>query len=235
MGSKARIAKYILPIILKDRKEGQWYVEPFVGGANMIDKVDGNRIGADLNEYLIECLIALKNNWLPPKEISKELYLDIKKNMKKYDKSLVGYVGFQLSYGAIWFGSYRRDNIGKRNYSLEAYKNVFKQAKRLKGIIFKNCSYDELKIPNNSIIYCDPPYKNTAKYKSVSEFEYEKFWEWCRIKTREGHKVFISEYNAPKDFKCIWSKEIVSSLTKNTGSKKGIEKLFIYKGDSNDR
>ena len=35
MGSKNRIAKYILPIILKDRKEGQWYVEPFVGGANM--------------------------------------------------------------------------------------------------------------------------------------------------------------------------------------------------------
>ena len=44
MGSKARIAKYILPIILKDRKEGQCYVEPFVGGANMIDKVDGQRI-----------------------------------------------------------------------------------------------------------------------------------------------------------------------------------------------
>ena len=53
MGSKNRIAKYLLPIILKDRKEGQWYVEPFVGGANMIDKVDGNRIGADNNEYLI--------------------------------------------------------------------------------------------------------------------------------------------------------------------------------------
>ena len=54
MGSKNRIAKYLLPIILKDRKDGQWYVEPFVGGANMIDKVDGNRIGADKNEFLIE-------------------------------------------------------------------------------------------------------------------------------------------------------------------------------------
>jgi len=27
MGSKNRIAKEIIPLILKDRKEGQWYVE----------------------------------------------------------------------------------------------------------------------------------------------------------------------------------------------------------------
>lgn len=32
MGSKNRIAKEILPIILRDRKPNQWYVEPFVGG-----------------------------------------------------------------------------------------------------------------------------------------------------------------------------------------------------------
>jgi DNA adenine methylase len=45
MGSKRRIAKEILPIILKDRKPSQWYVEPFCGGANIIDKVDGKRLG----------------------------------------------------------------------------------------------------------------------------------------------------------------------------------------------
>ena len=32
MGSKNRIVNEILPIILKDRKPNQWYVEPFVGG-----------------------------------------------------------------------------------------------------------------------------------------------------------------------------------------------------------
>ena len=46
MGSKNRIAKHILPIMLAERKPDQWWVEPFVGGANMIDKVEGNRIGA---------------------------------------------------------------------------------------------------------------------------------------------------------------------------------------------
>ena len=32
MGSKTKISKEILPIILKDRKENQYYIEPFVGG-----------------------------------------------------------------------------------------------------------------------------------------------------------------------------------------------------------
>ena len=40
MGSKRRIAKYILPIMLEHRAPNQWWVEPFVGGGNMIDKVD---------------------------------------------------------------------------------------------------------------------------------------------------------------------------------------------------
>ena len=32
LGGKTRIAKEILPIILADRKEGQYFVEPFCGG-----------------------------------------------------------------------------------------------------------------------------------------------------------------------------------------------------------
>ena len=53
MGSKRRIAKDLLKIMLPLRKEGQVWVEPFVGGANLIQHVDGERIGADNNKYLI--------------------------------------------------------------------------------------------------------------------------------------------------------------------------------------
>ncbi len=66
MGSKNRHAKELLPIILKDRQPGQWYVEPFVGGANMIDKVDGNRIGADSNEYVAALWKAISDGWVAP-------------------------------------------------------------------------------------------------------------------------------------------------------------------------
>ena len=52
MGSKHGIAKEIMPIMLKERGQRTW-VEPFVGGGNMIDKVQGKRIGADINHYVI--------------------------------------------------------------------------------------------------------------------------------------------------------------------------------------
>ena len=54
MGSKNRYAKEIIPIILENRKSlDQAYVEPFVGGANIIDKIEGVRIAGDKNRYLI--------------------------------------------------------------------------------------------------------------------------------------------------------------------------------------
>lgn len=228
MGSKRRIAKYILPVILENRKPGQWYVEPFVGGANLIDKVKGNRMGNDINYYLIELLRALQKDWLPPEDISEKFYNEIKNNKENYSPELVGYVGFQLSYGAKWFNSYRRDKGGKRNYSLEAYNNSLQQVPNLKDIIFTNLQYYHLQIPPNSIIYCDPPYQNKGKYLANKDnFNHSVFWQWCRNKGDEGHTVYISEYSAPSDFECLWEKEINSSLTKNTGAKKGIEKLFL--------
>jgi len=90
-----------------------------------------------------------------------------------------------------------------------------------------------LKIPKNSIIYCDPPYENTTKYKD--SFDHAEFWRWCRDKAADGHKVFISEYTAPKDFKCVWSKSAKSSLSANGecgGSKSSIEKLFIHESQA---
>ena len=41
MGSKNRIAKHIVPIIQRyiDKTNPKSYIEPFVGGANVIDKI----------------------------------------------------------------------------------------------------------------------------------------------------------------------------------------------------
>ena len=224
MGSKRRIAKDILPIILKNRKEGQWYVEPFVGGGNIIDKVDGNRIGSDVNEYLIALLIKMQSSCFYPPFVGEIKYKEIQNNKDKYSKWLVGYVGFNLSFGAKFFGGYGRDKAGVRDYENEAQQNLKAQQNDINGIIFKNCTYDKLEIPYNSIIYCDPPYESTTKYRN--KFNHDEFWQWCRKKKSEGHEIYISEYNAPKDFICVWQKEITSSLTKDTGAKKGIEKLF---------
>lgn len=224
MGSKNRVAKHILPIMLEERKPDQWWVEPFVGGGNMIDKVGGKRLGADCNENTIDALITIRDSLqLIPKN-NKVFTEEDYKRLREKDYGFNSYAGYAFSYGGKWMGGWRRDRKGERDYVLEAYNNAVKQSPRLQDVIFVCCSYDELHIPSSSLIYCDPPYAGTTKYSN--DFDHKLFWQWCRDKANEGHKVFVSEYNAPEDFTCIWKKEIVSSLTKNTGSKKGVEKLF---------
>ena len=98
MGSKNRIAKEILPIILKDRKPNQCYVEPFVGGGNLIDKVEGFRIGADLNPFIIEALKLIRDNPESlPDHVSEEMYQELKS--KKELNGVTGVVGFTMSFG----------------------------------------------------------------------------------------------------------------------------------------
>ena len=235
LGSKNKIAKYILPIMLEYREDRTW-VEPFVGGANTIDKVSGIKIGNDRNEYVIALLNALKNGWIPPKEVTEEYYNELKQNRDNYPKELVGYFGTQLVFGNIWFGSFRRDNTGKRKYDLEAYNNVIKQQPNLKDIEFVCGDYKEMIIPSNSLIYCDPPYKGSRPYIGENKINHTEFWDWCRDKVNEGHIVFVSEYEAPTDFECIWSKEVVVSGN-NIHKEKltNTEKLFILKSDGEKR
>ena len=232
MGSKARIAKYILPIILKDRKPNQYYVEPFVGGANMIDKVCGLRIGADTNPYVILALQLIRDDVKSiPNVITEDMYRDMQKN-KTLD-GLTGFTSFAMSFGGKFFGGYRRDKAGS-NGCLENMKtqtrrskqDAIRQSVRLKDVLFIHSSYDELEIPDNSIIYCDPPYENTTSYKD--KFNHSKFWQWCRDMANKGHKVFISEYNAPDDFECIKEIKTKTVLNKNSQDER-IEKLFTYK------
>lgn len=235
MGSKARIAKHILPIILKDRKEGQCYVEPFVGGANMIDKVDGWRIGADFNSSVISALELIRDNANRiPDLITEKDYQSIRKDESHW---LYGLVSFGMSFGGKFWGGYRRDKAGQkdciinmRNQTRMMKNSAIKQSKYLQGVKFVSSSVFELDIPPQSIIYCDPPYANTTKYKD--NFDHGKFWEWCREKVRQGHQVFISEYNAPDDFICVWQQELNVSVAKTGKHKKAIERLFIHESQA---
>ena len=228
MGGKSKIAKHILPIILAERSSShQWWVEPFVGGANIIDKVEGRRIGNDSHKYLIALHKSLQNGWVPPTEVSKEMYDAVKNNQGNYSDELIGFIGFLCSFGGKWWGGYAADNRGT-NYAERGSRILVKQAKSFEGIKFLCGSYLDIGIPDNSIIYCDPPYAGTRAYKGTS-INHVEFWQWCRDKTNEGHVVFVSEYNAPDDFECVKTIEHKTILNKNNQSKR-VEKLFRYTG-----
>lgn len=235
MGSKARHAKEILPIILKNHCDDMWYIEPFVGGANVIDKVPfSKRLGCDINPYIIQALCSIRDsiNELPKNnlEFTEENYKSLRTSDEYKHK---GYAGFAFSYSGKWLGGWRRDSDGKRDYVKESYNNALKQSPLLQGVKFLCKSvFDIGKIKEKSTIYCDPPYEGTTKYRD--EFDHKRFWGWCRDKVQEGHNVFISEYNAPDDFVCVWEKSVNSSLTKDTGSKKASEKLFVHQSQVNN-
>ena len=86
---------------------------------------------------------------------------------------LTGFIGFAMSFGGKWFAGYRRDVAGTKGclknmktQTRRSKQNAIKQSKKLKGVWFICSNYHDLDIPQNSLIYCDPPCENTTKYKS---------------------------------------------------------------------
>lgn len=237
MGSKARHAKEILNVIFSESNRisagrSSW-VEPFVGGANMIDKVPktNRRYGNDINPFLVSLFQCVQRGYVPSHDFTEKDYEIAKSDAKKgsnydaYTMAKIGFLGIGCSYSGKWFGGWARGNANNgnpRNYCLESKKNLL--AQDIEGVVFTSGDYQKMYIPPLSIIYCDPPYAGTTKYKD--NFDHKAFWEWCDKKSDEGHLVFVSEYSAPEGWVCVWEKTVNNSLTKETGSKKGIEKLF---------
>lgn len=85
MGSKSRIAKDIIPIIQGyiDRNNIKTYIEPFVGGANVIDKIQcEKRIGTDKNRYLIALLQRVADGNELLESVPRELYSEVRSDRK---------------------------------------------------------------------------------------------------------------------------------------------------------
>jgi DNA adenine methylase len=206
------------------------WLEPFVGGANMIDKVPNTfkRIGVDYNAHTIEALIAIR-------DLVNELPLGISEVNYKSLKStppnpITSWLRFVASFGGKFENGYaREDNSDETTFVSYGKRNAQKQSPLLKGVRLINKSYTEIENIKNAVVYCDPPYEGTTGYKTGA-FNHVEFWQWCR-ETAKDNLVFISEYKAPDDFECIWegvqSTNFASQRTKATH--KATEKLFTYK------
>ncbi len=122
------------------------------------------------------------------------------------------------------YQSVKRDKLSGRLQRLERLERL----ENLENLERYNTDYRNVVLPDNSIVYCDPPYANTNRYGlNGSGFDNEAFWEWARHCIQP---VFISEYEAPKDFVCIAEIPTTSKIAAKT-SKRAIEKIFIRASD----
>lgn len=240
VGSKNKLSKDLAPIIQSYITESTTgYLEPFVSGANMIDKIKCPvRIGCDIHKQLIALLkYAQINGDKLPERILEDEYKIVKNNKENYPDWYLGLVGFCASFGAKYFGGYARDskddNSGK--WSSGAIKNLKKQIPNIQNVKFKNISFIDIPLDKikNYVIYCDIPYRDTTKY-STGGFPYEEFYEWVK-RASINNTVLISEYNMPDEFECIWQKETKTLLDSNKEKSDDknirIEKLFTYNGE----
>lgn len=98
------------------------------------------------------------------------------------------------------------------------------------NISITSASYDEIVLPdpNETVIICDPPYRNTQGYQV--DFDNDKFEKWCINKTKKGYEVFVCEYNIENPaFEEVWSKEVINCGGGNKNQKRSVEKLYHVK------
>ena len=101
--------------------------------------------------------------------------------------------------------------------SLERLQNL-ESLERLQSL-----DYRRVRIKNNSVIFCDPPYINTHKY--IFDFDYDAFYSWCE---QQKQITVISSYEMPEDrFVCVAQKEKRSLMCKDDNTTKKTEKLFV--------
>lgn len=239
MGSKSKIAKYIVPILQRkiDEVGATVYVEPFVGGANVIDKIKcEERRGYDRSDTLIVLLNQAAIDFdMVLKDGNRELWdkgkAYVKDGIKPDDMTLadIGAMEFFASFSARGFPGGYANNAPGHNYFKERYKNLKAQAPDLEGIYFGCKNYWEIPPVSGAVIYCDPPYAGTKVYSYANQpkMDYNYFWNWVR-KLSKTNYVFVSEQSAPEDFEVIWQREVKRTVG-DDNNYKATEKLFRWR------
>lgn len=225
LGGKERISKQICNFLEGVRRPGQLFVDLTVGGCSIISKMQYPKEGYDLHPALISLYKKLSINSIElPNNVTKEEY-ELAKNLSD-DNPLKAFIGFGCSFSGKYFAGHARGELG-RNYAKGAKNSLLKKFKTLQNVKFEQL---DLFLYNGSgnLVYIDPPYQGTTKYKV--HFDYNNFWNKVRELSKQND-VYVSEYRAPNDFECVF--EIAKKLglrKQEVGQVVTIEKLFKYKG-----
>lgn len=247
-GGKSKQWPHIVPLIERFLKKKSktvkdcTYVEPFMGGGNIFTRVNWpTKVCNDIDPDMVSLWKHLASGGeIPSADIlTQELYDELKYQDKSGDRKkeswLYGLVSHICSYGGKKWGGYAHYNPKRgENHISEAISSLEKQvhtdtfSSDFCNMLFNSGDYLDLKIEDGSVVYCDPPYETTTGYGT--DFDHKTFWNWCRDLVKRNCTVLVSEYDAPKDFKCIWrgrKPDGMGTTKKGKKQKVKIEKLFV--------
>ena len=112
--------------------------------------------------------------------------------------------------------------------SLERLKRL-KSLERLGGLQLFSGDYQAVKIPKNSVVYCDPPYNKCSitvdKRTYCKGFDFSRFFDWLR---KVDFPVFVSEYVMPEDFVAVWQKTKICTFSSRNNAKYTVERVFVH-------
>jgi DNA adenine methylase len=229
-GGKYHLCKYYLPFLLSAAQSVDQYVEPFVGAAHVASRLVLN--GLDLPVYLSDLSLDLilmyqqiqSGEFVPPYSISEELYQQLRNSEPS---ALRGFAGYGASWGGKFFGGYARGHPGE-DIVRASNRAVAKTSRILSHATFACHDYRDLALNGRSLIYCDPPYRDTTGYLA-KDFDSDLFWkvvsEWA-----SSNAVFVSEVTAPAGWIPVWEAQRNVNIRGNIKSSADqlTEKLFVH-------
>ena len=203
-GGKWRIAPTICDHIESLRTSGQPYLEPFLGGGNVMWLVPdhGPRIGTDVDSRIINLWRALLSGDFaqPPvslrQPISDDRYYELKKEMDLSDPETL-YAGFCCSNRGRWFNGLK--NVG----SGDSWANIQKQIPAMQSVQLDCVDYRQHD-PSGTVVFADPPYRGDKKnhkkyYPGLPPFDSDEFWDtmakWAERARR--NVVLVTERTGP--------------------------------------
>lgn len=92
----------------------------------------------------------------------------------------------------------------------------------------QNKDFKEFSDVKNSIIYLDPPYKDTNKVYRNNNIDYENFYKRCKEMSKDNI-VLISGYHMPDDFEIVYEFTKAKSTMQGGQHENKYEKLFMVK------
>ena len=105
----------------------------------------------------------------------------------------------------------------ERLQSLESLERL-QSLERLERLQVTSLSYDEIDIPDDAVVYCDPPYHACDKtlYEGTARFDHNAFYDWC-VRVSKTNPIFISEYSIEDDrFEIVAEKQKMTSMSSKT-------------------